>query len=152
MLKFFLRNAHSNTLLSQFKLFSTTYKEIQDKVITSINNGDNVYVAGEPPENLDASVFTGLYRILVRDLKHSPVEKPIKLFKSIDALYKDYQNTTKESTTPRGSLIITASPDFGIQRYSTFRMMDSKDKLEISRIISSLEIYTTMINPVCLPF
>eukprot|EP00826_Nyctotherus_ovalis_P013757 TRINITY_DN13764_c0_g1_i1.p1 TRINITY_DN13764_c0_g1~~TRINITY_DN13764_c0_g1_i1.p1 ORF type:complete len:159 (-),score=28.84 TRINITY_DN13764_c0_g1_i1:358-834(-) len=148
MLKALICNAHFSTGLSHAlpyqKSFATSVT--QNEVISAIRAGRSVCIAGEPPENYDVSPFFGLFSVLQDEAKLRPKPQPraIKLFKSIEESYKQYANTTKENSPLRGALVVTPSPDLGIQRYSLLRLMDKENELEISRIVSSLEIYCSV--------
>ena len=127
----------------------------QQIVENAILKKKSVYVAGEPAENNDLSVFSTLSKLLLSNAKQSNPEslkEHRNFFKDINSEYKKYLSLKKTEaiSKPHGALILGPSPDVGIQRYCLLRSFDKEKKLRLRRIVSSLEMYTLLTAEVLL--
>ena len=125
---------------------------INETVINSIMNGNNICVLGESNKNQSISPICGIIYTLINQKKTMPkTERKIeKYFYDVETVYNITKNdkNIKAKKDPKGVVVITPSPDIGIQRYFVFKELDTKKQLNMMRISSSLGIICPLLSHV----
>ncbi len=127
----------------------------RNRVRDLIKAGRNLCVMGDPVSDHEGSVFSEIVDSVVPG-PHPPLETDT-FFRDPAILYGKLWQVLRErqkiGQQPSGVLILTPSPDSGIQRYALCKKLDTKSRLRITRAGSSLQIYTSTATQVfCLPF
>ena len=130
------------------RAFSTSVSMFTSQAVSAIKAGRNVCIAA----GNDCSAFTGLVESLLGSTATKFEKEQKGYFNEVDTVYEEFKKRhgkiRQSGKEPKGAIVLTPSPDGGMQRYSLCKGIDSRKQLRIGRMGSSLQIYAPLINQV----